>query len=38
MTRLNNPKVLLGKNFELDLPIKSGCKPLTMLWVHPGTF
>ena len=31
-------KIPSGENFEINLPLKSDQKPLTMLWIDPGTF
>jgi formylglycine-generating enzyme len=38
MTYLGNKKISLGQDFEVYLPIQSTCKPLSMLFVKPGTF
>ena len=38
MTYLHSKKISIGKNFQIDLPLEPEQKPLTMLWVEPGTF
>ena len=38
MFRIQNKNIQVGKDFILTLPLKAEQKPLTMLWVEPGTF